>query len=258
MTTELGADSTGTEGSEPSNPGGDGKRDYQSRINQLVGQRKAVESELGGLRSEMAELKSQLSDMNSAPIHDPLKPASFADLDQTTIVQNLSDAISNADGNTASQLVLEAMRRGAEHGAGSAEKKIQTQYQQQQVNQSIQTEIQNRFASDLSDPSGELRQNADRYAGFFRQGFGADAIEQRPELVLLSLALAKLDSAIPVRDSKIEDLTKQVEELRDAERASASLRGVTQMDEGVREAMKQGNVRDALKQLPIVQGLARG
>jgi hypothetical protein len=231
------------------------KSGAEKRISQLVAERNTFRDQWSESQNRLSALEQRMSSGPSQPEPDPLAAASFADLDDGVLKSQYAEAVTNQDGATAAELMAEMARRVGQHSGKRTAEQLRQEHAQSNHAQTIQSEMQTRFADVVGDRSSPVYQKADQIAGYFTKVHGPNALQERPELGLLSFALASLDVNGTATADEMQRLKDENARLRSAADLGDGLTAASRMNDDAREALKAGDIKRTFRNLGIVKSL---
>ena len=243
---------TGSEQGEQYTPRAD------QRIQELISERETLKrqyfEETGQLKQELEDLRSRVGNVENKS-DNPV--TSWADLSDTQLRSVMKESLDNPDMQISA--MEEMARRVAEKKVSEYRDIHEKDQTKQTYKQQVYQQIVKDFGQEAADHSSDLYKKADAHYAQLRAAYqqmhgareGDRILESNPEAEYACFAKAAAETWAPQRD-ELSRLRGEVEKFKQVGSMAIGRSAATQPPDSVKEALKKGDWRTAIKKLPII------
>lgn len=241
------------------------RNDPQARIDELAAQKahfqqkaQKFENEQQRLREELAALKGQLAAQAPAPAPKGT-PKTWGEMSDDQLEEARRYARTNDQPDVLDSIYEEKMNRAAERARKAAVEEAGRKGERAQLLRDVHSRILEDFGQEAFNPESPLYQGAERYLAEQRRIYG-DASAGEPHRLYDAFAHSERNTRVLSERERLKALEQENQALKDraslAERAGAIGSNARAIPDAVKEALKAGKTRDAIKATGTAQSIA--
>lgn len=241
------------------------RNDPQARIDELSAQKAHFQkqaqkygNELQALREEVANLKGQVTAAQPPPAPRGV-PKTWQEMSDDQLEEAKRYARQNEQPDVLDSIYEEKTRRAADAARRAAVEESDKRSQRAQLLRDVHSRILEDFGQEAFNPESPLYQGANGYLQEQRRLYG-DASASEPHRLYDAFAHSERNTRVKSERERLAQLEQENQALKDratlAERAGAIGSNARQVPDEVKDALKAGNRRAAVKATGTTQSIA--